>query len=401
MQMAAPAARPRIALCAFLDEAATLKPGRCHVFAQAVLSPGGVPWAPAWSRTRRSGPGLALAALVVGGATAPQARAGSPVVPIRQEDALPGRAQALRVSDRHYVLGTPMRGPWPPGLEVFVFANGCFWGSEKGIWRLPGGGVHSTAVGYAAGFTPNPTYEEVVSGGTGAAEAVQVVFDPRKIGLVDLLRWGTAADFDEGQRELFEASRRAYEEALREAGKGGGPVTTEILAAADFPQLFYYAEDWHQQYLAKPGARPYCSAQPLQVPLPPFERWGTPALLANFSQRLPEAFWSQHAPKPHGVVKAPTAPIAWSPDPSELWRGAAAPCRPRAALIGAARWLAGGRSEGWFVSGRRRGRSALSVERAAPVGGRARAEGKGGASAEAPGQVFFPRALFGFMETAM
>ena len=95
--------------------------------------------------------------------------------------ALPGRSEALRVADKHFVLGNPMKAPWPAGFKVAVFANGCFWGSEKGIWRLPGGGVHSTAVGYAAGFTPNPTYEEVCSGRTGHTEAVQVVYDPRQV----------------------------------------------------------------------------------------------------------------------------------------------------------------------------------------------------------------------------
>lgn len=242
----------------------------------------------------------------------------------------------MGVSDTHYVLGTPMRGPWPAGMQTFVFANGCFWGSEKGVWRLPGGGIHSTAAGYAAGYTPNPTYEEVVSGMTGHAEAVQVIFDPLKIGLVDILRWfweahdpsqgmGQGNDrgtqyrsglyfFDDHQRELFEASRDAYEAALRQAGKlgEGAGITTEIRAATDFPGgLFFYAEDYHQQYLAKPGSRPYCSAQPQQVSLPPFDKWVTPSLSESFSQRLPESFWAEHAPKPHSVIRSPHGPITW------------------------------------------------------------------------------------------
>merc|ERR1719261_1921862 len=155
-----------------------------------------------------------------------------------------------------------MEGPWPASMQVAVFANGCFWGSEKGIWRLPGGGIYSTAVGYAAGYTPNPTYEECCSGRTGSSEAVQVVFDPEKISLVDILRWfweahdptcgmGQGNDrgtqyrsglyyFDDAQKQLYEASKAAYEKALKDAGKGQGPITTEILAASDYEQVFYY-----------------------------------------------------------------------------------------------------------------------------------------------------------------
>ncbi|CAE7606062.1 msrA2 [Symbiodinium natans] len=252
---------------------------------------------------------------------------------IRQEDALPGRPQPLEVSATHYVLGTPMKGPWPAGTSKLVFANGCFWGSEKGIWRLPAG-IFSTAVGYAAGFTPNPTYEEVVTGRTGHAEAVQVVFDPAKIDLVDILRWfweahdptqhmGQGNDigtqyrsglyyFDEDQKELFLASKRAYQAALQAAGIHR-EVSTEIRDASDFSDgVFYYAEDYHQQYLAKPGARPYCSAQPQQVSLPPFFEWATPSLRAKFGPRLPETFWKMHSPKPHSVVRSLDSPIEWS-----------------------------------------------------------------------------------------
>jgi len=111
-------------------------------------------------------------------------------VMVKPEDALPGRQQKMPISDEHYVLrGNSMEGPWPEGYKVAIFANGCFWGSEKGIWRLPGDGIYSTAVGYAAGFTPNPTYEECCSGRSGQTEAVQVVYDPRKISFVDIARW--------------------------------------------------------------------------------------------------------------------------------------------------------------------------------------------------------------------
>ena len=192
-------------------------------------------------------------------------------------NALPGRQTEMRVSATHYMLKTPMKGPWPDGFKVAVFANGCFWGSEKGIWRLPGGGIHSTAVGYAAGFTPNPTYEEACSGLSGHTEAVQVVYDPSKISFVDILRWfweahdptcgmGQGNDrgtqyrsgfywFDEEQRQLIQASAAAYEAALAKAGKAR-KITTEMKAAADFPDgIFYFGEDYHQQVPPAQGAR--------------------------------------------------------------------------------------------------------------------------------------------------
>lgn len=252
------------------------------------------------------------------------------------DQALPGRSEPLKISDTHYVLGTPMKGPWPEGFQVCVFANGCFWGSEKGVWRLPGSGIYSTAVGYAGGYTPNPTYEEACSGLTGHTEAVQVVFDPSKISLVDILRWfweahdptqgmGQGNDrgtqyrsalyyFDDEQRQLCESSKAAYEAALRAKGKGRGTeITTEIRAASDFPHggVFYYAEDYHQQYLAKPGARPYCSAQPQEVSLPPFEEWAPKHLHEKHAPKLSEDFWRKHGPRPHCVIRSPNEPIQW------------------------------------------------------------------------------------------
>lgn len=249
--------------------------------------------------------------------------------------ALKGRPQKMPVDKEHYVLRTPMEGPWPENMKVCVFANGCFWGSEKGIWRLPGGGIHSTAVGYAASVTPNPTYEEACGGRTNSSEAVQVVYDPAKISIVDILRWFWEAHdptcgmaqgndrgtqyrsglyyFDEEQRLLFEASKAAYEKALQAASRGRGPtITTEIVAAKDFDSIFYYAEDYHQQYLAKPGARPYCSAQPQQVSLPPFESWAPPELKEKHAPKLPDAFWQEHSPKPHCVIRSPNEPIVMS-----------------------------------------------------------------------------------------
>lgn len=257
---------------------------------------------------------------------------------VTKEEALPGRKVVMDVSDQHFVLKNPMKGPWADNLQKCVFGNGCFWGSEKGIWRLPGGGIHSTAVGYAGGFTENPTYEEVCTGKTGHAEAVQVVFDPEKISLADILRWfweshdptqGMAQGndrgsqyrsilihFDDEQRQLFEASKYSYENELKTMGKGAGKrITTEIKAAADCEHecVFFYAEDEHQQYLAKPGARPYCSAQPQIVSLRPFEEWAPRGLREKFAPKLEKEFWSIHGPKPHCVIKAPHEPIVWFP----------------------------------------------------------------------------------------
>jgi peptide-methionine (S)-S-oxide reductase len=238
------------------------------------------------------------------------------------KDALKGRTQKMPNIDglRHYVLGNDLQKV-PAGHKVAVFANGCFWGSEKGIWRLPAGdgGIYSTAVGYCAGYTPNPTYEEACSGRTGHTEGVRVVYDPAKISFVDILRWfweahdptsgmGQGNDrgtqyrsgfyyFDDEQRQLIEASKVAYEKALGGARK----ITTEIAAATDYDKyggLWYYAEPYHQQYLAKPGARPYCSAQPQGVSLPDFDSWCPSAdLKKKHAPKLSEAFWKKHAPK--------------------------------------------------------------------------------------------------------
>jgi peptide-methionine (S)-S-oxide reductase len=181
------------------------------------------------------------------------------------EEALPGRAEALAISGRHTVLGTSMLPPFPDGLETAVVALGCFWGAERVFWQLPG--VHTTAVGYTAGYTPNPTYEEVCSGRTGHTEAVLVVFDPQVITYEGVLQafWeahdptqgmcqgndvGTQYRsgvywFDERQRGAAERSRDAFAPVLAAAGYGA--ITTEIAPAGEF----YYAEEYHQQYLDK------------------------------------------------------------------------------------------------------------------------------------------------------
>lgn len=185
--------------------------------------------------------------------------------------ALPGRDQAMTVPASHYVKGTPLRGPFPEGLQQVVFGLGCFWGAERAFWTLDG--VYTTAVGYAGGLTPNPNYEEVCSGATGHTEAVLVVFDPQIIRYERLLQvFWEAHDPTQGMRQgndvgsqyrsaiytdnadHYEAaivSRDAYQQALNR--RGHGTITTEIRTAPPF----YYAEDYHQQYLAKnPGG--YC-----------------------------------------------------------------------------------------------------------------------------------------------
>ena len=184
---------------------------------------------------------------------------------VDRDSALPGRAEEMPVADRHAVLGTPLRGPFPEGLEQAIVAMGCFWGAERVFWQAPG--IYTTAVGYSGGFTPNPSYEEVCSGRTGHAEAVLVVFDPAKISYEEVLKlfWenhdptqGMRQGNDVGtqyrsaiywsgeeQRKAAERSRDMYAERLRAAGHG--PITSEIAEAGPF----YYAEDYHQQYLHK------------------------------------------------------------------------------------------------------------------------------------------------------
>ena len=182
-----------------------------------------------------------------------------------ENEALPGRQTAMQVPDRHFVNGQPLQPPFPAGSERFLGGLGCFWGAERVFWEAPG--VIVTAVGYAGGHTPNPTYEEVCSGLTGHNEVVLAVFDPMRTSYAELLKifWeahdptqgmrqgndlGTQYRsgvyvFDDEQRQAALASKSAYEQALADAGHG--PVTTEIVDAP----AFFYAEHYHQQYLAK------------------------------------------------------------------------------------------------------------------------------------------------------
>jgi len=194
-----------------------------------------------------------------------------PATMVTADEALPGRAEPIVVPDRHEVLGTPLQPPFPEGFEQIVVGMGCFWGAERVFWRATG--IYTTAVGYAGGFTPNPTYREVCSGETGHAEAVLAVFDPEQTSYEAMLRlfWenhdptqGMRQGNDAGtqyrsaiywttdaQRAAAEASRAMYQQELTRAGHG--EITTEIAEAGPF----YYAEDYHQQYLAK-NPNGYC-----------------------------------------------------------------------------------------------------------------------------------------------
>jgi peptide-methionine (S)-S-oxide reductase len=188
-----------------------------------------------------------------------------------KERAIAGRAAAMPVTNRHHVLGTPLLPPFPEGMERAVFGMGCFWGAERMFWQLPG--VYSTSVGYSGGFTPNATYQEVCTGSTGHAEVVQVVFDPRTITYDELLRvFWEGHDPTQGMRQgndvgtqyrsavytlsddqwkAAELARDRYQRELTAAGYG--TITTDIVSAGDF----YYAEDYHQQYLSK-NPNGYC-----------------------------------------------------------------------------------------------------------------------------------------------
>ncbi|MBE9080214.1 peptide-methionine (S)-S-oxide reductase MsrA [Romeria aff. gracilis LEGE 07310] len=197
------------------------------------------------------------------------------------EDALPGRSEKMSVPDKHYVNGNSLKPPFPEGIELAMFGMGCFWGAERKFWQQDG--VYSTAVGYAAGHTPNPTYREVCSGMTGHNEVVLVAYDPQVISYEELLKlfWeghnptqGMRQGNDSGtqyrsgiyyysdaQKAAAEQTRQAYQSALKDAGHG--EITTEIIPAPEF----YYAEDYHQQYLAKnPGG--YCGLGGTNVSCP-------------------------------------------------------------------------------------------------------------------------------------
>ena len=226
--------------------------------------------------------------------------------------------KALTPTLKHHVLGKLLNSPLETNEAQILFGCGCFWGAEKGFWKLPG--VTSTSVGYAGGNTENPNYGEVCSGRTGHAEVVRVVWNKSIIDLSDLLKlfWechdptqgnrqgndrgsqyrSTIFTTNEQQKELAKSSKEYYQKSL--TNEGFGPITTEIKSNV----IYYYAENYHQQYLAKPGSRPYCSAMPTNIKLEDFP---------NAKYRLPKEIWSNFDwTKQHCILRSSNEPIILS-----------------------------------------------------------------------------------------
>jgi len=236
---------------------------------------------------------------------------------------LPGRTEEEKLSNVHFVLKTPYRPPFPKEMDCAVFATGCYWGTEKAYWRTPG--VFSTAIGYAGGQTPNPSYREVCSGQTGHTEAVFVVYDPSKVNYADLLRLffeshnpsqvnGQGNDvgtqyrsaiytYNPEQQALAMAAQGQYQKLLQK------PIATEIKSMEEAGP-FYYGHDGYQQYLARPGSRPYCSAEPQGVSLTP-ATWIPSVLAEKYAPKLPDAYWAQFGPRPGCTIKGPNEQNKW------------------------------------------------------------------------------------------
>lgn len=238
-----------------------------------------------------------------------------------------GNMEPIVPKNPHFILKNPLAGDFKAkGLEEAVFATGCFWGAETGMWKFPG--VYTTAVVYAGGETLNPTYEQVCSGRTGHTEGVYVVWDPKKVSFTDIFRQflqshdpsqknrqgndvgtqyrGAFYYTNDEQKRVGEAAIKQYEKQL------GRTLHTEVRELGQDAKMFY-AEDYHQQYLAKPGSRPYCSAMPTGVNLAAAEEWLPDDLKEKYMPKLPEAYWEIHAPSPHCVLRLDKLPIQWPP----------------------------------------------------------------------------------------
>jgi len=232
-----------------------------------------------------------------------------------------GNAKSIEITEPHVILKTPIQGKGLEDKERIVCGNGCFWGSEVGMWKLPG--MFSTAVIYAGGNTENPTYEQVCSGHTGHAEGVVAWWEPEKLSYVDVMRQflqshdptqvnGQGNDRgtqyrsivlyeNEDQKRIAEAAIKHYEKTI------GKKIATEVKPF----DKFYHAEQYHQQYLARPGSRPYCSAQPLGIQLGDYRKWLPEDLQEKYKPKLPEEFWAKHTPTPHCVLRLPKEQIKW------------------------------------------------------------------------------------------
>jgi len=233
-----------------------------------------------------------------------------------------GNKASTEVTEPHYILKTPVTGDFE-GCETIVLGNGCFWGSETGFWRMPG--MYSTAVVYAGGHTDNPTYESVCSGTTGHAEAVRVAWKPEDLSFVDVMRQflqshdptqvnGQGNDRGTQYRSIVlyttEDQRRIAECAIAQYET---QIGRDIATTVEPLKNFYYAEQYHQQYLARPGSRPYCSAMPLGIQLASWEKWVPEDLKEKYAPKLGEDYWAVHAPSPHCVIRQPKTPIEWPP----------------------------------------------------------------------------------------
>ena len=237
---------------------------------------------------------------------------------VDEDKALPGRQQAMKVTNKHYVLGNPIQEPFPDNLETCVFATGCFWGTEKMFWRVPG--VYSTSVGYCAGYTQNPTYEEVCSGQTGHRGGPGGVGSHRHLlrrsplHALDLPR--SDPGHEAGQRRghavqvryllLHQGAatwrRRARRCTARRSRRRAGTGTSPPRSTARVITACTTSEDYHQQYLAKPGARPYCSAQPTGVPVPE-------DFLKENGAKLSASYWKKYGPRPGCTIQVSNEPV--------------------------------------------------------------------------------------------
>ena len=229
------------------------------------------------------------------------------------------------MNELHLILKTPLRGPYPKGYSSCIFSLGCFWGAELSFWRLPG--VFTTAVGYIGGKLKNPSYEDICSNKTGHAEAVMVVYNPQKISFVDLTRhflqshdptqlnrqgndigdqYRSAAFYSsQDEKEIIQAALKQYESQL------GEKIMTEILPHDDFHPFYFDNSGIHQQYLAKPTSRKYCSTTPKGIQLADWKKWVPVNLQSKYAPKLSDDFWEKHGTASKCSLVSSVSPIKW------------------------------------------------------------------------------------------